>query len=97
MSLRHVKVGFSVLMLTWVFAAKSMGQNTYDNKHIKVALRMIEHQLLLQIEDSTSLVLPIKQDKNQYSISFESEFEFNPDKLVSMVNKVMKDSKLSEG
>ncbi|MBT8195758.1 MAG: winged helix-turn-helix transcriptional regulator [Bacteroidia bacterium] len=58
---------------------------------------MIGHQILLQSNDSTSRVLPISKEGNQYRIEFESEFEFIPEDLVATINHVLLASKMETG
>lgn len=83
----------SVLCLAYISSA----QDNYEEKHIEVALRMIGHQLLLNSNDSTSRVLPIRKEGNQYQIEFESELEFNPDTLIKIVNAVLLDNQITDG
>ncbi|MFK7787790.1 MAG: winged helix-turn-helix domain-containing protein [Crocinitomicaceae bacterium] len=65
---------------------QSHAQESSD--HVKVALRMIGHQLLLQSNDSTSRVLPIKYEHKKFRINFESAFGFIPDKLINSVDSI---------
>ena len=100
MGLRHFKIA-SLASLTFVcvslFISKSNAQDTRDEKHIEVSLRMIGHQILLNSDDSTSRVLPIVKENDHYRIQFGSEFEFNPDELVNTVNRVIKETKMAKG
>lgn len=57
-----------------------------------VALRMIGHQLLLRSGDSASLVLPVEKMDEQYQLTFESAFRFEPGQLVALVDSVVKTS-----
>lgn len=68
-----------------------------QEKHEEVALRMVGHQVLLNAGDSTSRVLPIRYVDGSYIIEFESEFSIVPDELVSTVNRVVRDTKMSTG
>jgi len=79
------------------FISKSNAQDTYEEKHIKVSLRMIGHQVLLKSNDSTSRVLPIINREGQYKIEFENEFEFYPEDLIVIVDSVVKKTKLGKG
>ncbi len=72
-------------------------QGTQDEKKISVSLRMIGHQLLLKSGDSSSLVLPVEKNRNQYRVRFESPFEFNPDELVNTANTVLKEAHIAAG
>lgn len=60
-----------------------------DEQQLMVSMRMIGHQLLLDAGDDTSRILPIENKDDQYTIRFESDFEFLPDRLVSIVDSVM--------
>jgi hypothetical protein len=68
----------------------------YDDKHMKVALRMIGHKLLLNSGDSSSRVLPVVQRNESYIIQFESDFSFEPSELVSSVNEIVKQTAMAD-
>lgn len=54
----------------------------------KIALREIGNQLLLNNEDATSLVMPVKElDEHLYQISFESQLNIIPDSLITTVKE----------
>ncbi|MBT8220170.1 MAG: winged helix-turn-helix domain-containing protein [Bacteroidia bacterium] len=57
---------------------------------------MIGHQVLLNSQDSTSRVLPIKKEGDRYRIEFDSEFEFTPDDLVTTINQVAEDTRIAD-
>jgi hypothetical protein len=88
----HIKIVLITTAFVFLFAAKGFPQDTQDQQHIEVALRMIGHQVLLSSNDSTSRVLPLEQYDNQYTIRMESEFEFMPGELVNTVNRVVEDA-----
>lgn len=69
----------------------------YDKQYVEVSLLMIGHQILLNSEDSTSRVLPIKRENNKYRIRFESDFGFNPDSLVTTINQVLSNTEFASG
>lgn len=72
----------------------SFSQNTIQDNRIKAALRVVGHQLLLQSNDSTSLVLPIERENNRYKIAFDTEFQFDPNYLVHTMDSVLTHSKI---
>ncbi len=57
-------------------------------KHLNTAMRMIGHELLLSSGDSTSRVLPIEEQGNSFLIGFDTEFGFQPEKLVNLIDSV---------
>ena len=64
-------------------------------ERVKVSLREVGNQLLLQNEDSTSLVLPITAVKsNVYQLQFENKLSIDPDYLVSLIEDTFKTSDL---
>lgn len=64
-------------------------QLDFQEKELKVSLRLIGHELLLASGDSSSLVMPIVADSNTYRLAFENDFALNPDELISLVDSVM--------
>ncbi|MCU0447206.1 MAG: winged helix-turn-helix domain-containing protein [Microscillaceae bacterium] len=61
--------------------------NEADTDRIQVALRAIGDQLLKQIGDSTSRVLPIKQlTPSSFQLEFRQSFSFVPDSLVKIIH-----------
>tara|TARA_R110000868_G_scaffold201291_7_gene448862 strand:- start:975 stop:1829 length:855 start_codon:yes stop_codon:yes gene_type:complete len=96
MTSRRFKIVSSILICLFLFINSSNAQDTSSDKHIEVALRMIGHQILLSAEDSTSRVLPIVKENNQYRIQFESELVFDPEYLVSTVNRIVKETGITK-
>lgn len=87
-----IAFAFILLISNTIYA-----QNSVQEQHIEVSLRMVGHQFLLSLGDSTSRILPIKKENNRYQIQFETEFEFNPEDLVSTVDEVFKKTEISNG
>jgi hypothetical protein len=96
MSLNQIKIVSFTFACLLFFVSESNAQETQDEQHIEVSLRMIGHQVLLSSKDSTARVLPIIKEKDRYRIQFESEFEFNPSELVSTINRVMKETQMAK-
>jgi hypothetical protein len=85
---------FGLILLSFIFmicAAFSMGSSEeFDIAKREVLLRRIGHEVLLQSGDSTSRVLPVKKiSENEYLISFENDFTFEPDSLVNITRRVL--------
>ena len=69
--------------------------NNEFTEKVRVALRNVGHQLLLTNQDSTSLVLPIKElNKHKYQLTFQSNLQVSPDSLVSIVKRSFSQSEL---
>ncbi|TNF31768.1 MAG: response regulator transcription factor [Bacteroidetes bacterium] len=85
---------YSLLLgpLLLCFAAFSSPQ---QDKHTEVSLRMIGHQMLLAVGDSTSRVLPIENDGESYRIRFATEFGFNPDEVAGIIDSVVASTQLA--
>jgi hypothetical protein len=64
-------------------------QLDFQEKELKVSLRLIGHELLLASGDSSSLVMPIVANSNTYRLAFENDFALNPDELIYLVDSVM--------
>ena len=67
-----------------------------NDQHIKVELRTIGHEFLLQINDSTTRVLPIEKIDGRYAVKFEREFSFEPDLLFFSTFMVLEKSKIAQ-
>ena len=84
------------MVMFFIFPFLLVAQETGNKKHMEVSLRMIGHEVLLLSGDSTSRILPIVEENEQYRIQFEKEFELNPDELVQIVRRVAMDSDLPQ-
>lgn len=95
MRLRQFKLASFIFVCLLLFISRSNAQDTLNERHIEVSLRMIGHQVLLNSDDSISRVLPIIKENDRYRIQFESQFEFNPEELVSTVNRVVRETSMA--
>ena len=78
-----------LVFFSLLFINNGYAQTKPSEQHIKVAMRMVGHELLLQSGDSTSRVLPITKIDNQYKISVDTDFKFDPSDLVETIGEVM--------
>ena len=66
------------------------GNDDFTFARREMLLRRIGHEILLQSGDSVSRVLPVKKiAKNEYQISFEKAFTFQPDSLVHTTKRLL--------
>jgi DNA-binding winged helix-turn-helix (wHTH) protein len=89
MSSRFLNIVICIFSCLILFTASLNAQNSKKDKHIEVTLRMLGHKILQDVSDSTSRVLPVVKENNQYRIQFESDFTFTSDRLVTMVKNVV--------
>jgi len=87
-----------LLFISIICLAFSMaGDDNFDLARREVLLRRIGHELLLQSGDSTSRVLPVKKiTENEYQVSFENAFTFQPDSLVNITHRLLGKSSLAQ-
>lgn len=90
----RVKLFRSLFLSLILFWAANLYAVTQDQQ-IKVALRQIGHEFLLELDDSTSRVLPIEKIDGRYALRFERPFSFMPDVLHFLTWKVLTDAKIS--
>lgn len=83
----------AVLAIHWSHA---LAQETLQERHTMVALRMIGHQMLLRSGDSASLVLPIEKVGERYKLTFQSPFQFEPDALVGLIDSVVRQTAIAD-
>src|SRR5450432_2207583 len=89
---RKYLYGLLLLMfISLICVAFSMaGSDDYDIARREVLLRRIGHEILLQSGDSVSRVLPVKKiGENEYQISFEKAFTFQPNLLVNTTQRLL--------
>src|SRR3954465_10233744 len=66
------------------------GNDDFAFARREILLRRIGHEILLQSGDSTSRVLPVKKiTGNEYQISFENAFTFQPQSLVNTTQRLL--------
>jgi hypothetical protein len=72
------------------------GNDDFDFARREILLRRIGHEILLQSGDSVSRVLPVKKIAgNEYQISFENPFTFQPDSLVHTTKRLLANDPLA--
>ena len=81
--------GVVVFSLLLPFFANGTTEEMMNDKHNRVVMRMIGHELLNCLGDRESRVLPIEREEDQYRIAFEFEFGFDPDDMISVVDGVI--------
>lgn len=86
---KHLGRLLLLMFICVIGVAYSMtGNHDSDFTTREVLLRRIGHEILLQSGDSTSRVLPVKKiAANEYQISFENAFTFQPDFLVNTTRR----------
>jgi hypothetical protein len=89
-----------LLLLTFIavicVAFSMTGNDDFDFARREILLRRIGHEILLQSGDSVSRVLPVKKiSKNEYQVSFENAFTFQPESLVNTTQRLLAEDPLA--
>lgn len=83
------------MTLTAAVLTQPDDKNRFLEDRAELAIRKIGHDLLLQVGDSTSRVLPVRKLGNDvFQIEFEDKFSFMPDSLVNIVRRSLAQGKL---
>jgi hypothetical protein len=85
---------YGLILLSFIsvicVAFNMTGSDDFDIARREVLLRRIGHEILLQSGDSTSRVLPVKKiAENEYQVSFENVFTFQPESLVNTTQRLL--------
>ena len=83
---------FFILVSTFVIGFDTLAidqANAVGAQHAEVSMRMIGHQLLLSVGDSTSRVLPVEKDGSSYRLRFESDFPLDPDGAATIIDSLV--------
>ena len=94
---KHMGGLLILLFISIICVAFSMtGNDDFDFARREILLRRIGHEILLRSGDSTSRVLPVKKiAKNEYQISFENAFTFQPESLVNTTQRLLAEDPLA--
>ena len=72
------------------FLPAKTGGEDFDKAKRRILIRKVGHEILLYAGDSTSRVLPVQNPHpNEYQIGFESDFSFEPDSLVRIIDQTL--------
>jgi len=77
-------------------AGSNYAQTAVSQRNTEVTMRMIGHEVLLSLGDSTTRVMPIEKVDDRYKISFASQIKFIPDDLVNTIDQVVKETKMAK-
>jgi DNA-binding winged helix-turn-helix (wHTH) protein len=96
-------VGYIFLWLLFLVntaIAQEHGLTHFDDKKALVTMRMIGHEVLNLVGDSTSLILPVSRIRanevfTSYKIEFDNDITFDPEQLALVVIPLMEKSGLS--
>lgn len=85
-----------LLFISLICVAFSMWGSDFDIARREILLRRMGHEILLQSGDSVSRVLPVKKIAgNEYQISFENAFTFQPEFLVNTTRRLLAEDPLA--
>ncbi|MDH7445551.1 winged helix-turn-helix domain-containing protein [Aquimarina sp. 2201CG14-23] len=98
--INRIKIVLSVLIIMISFLVIhgfSPKKDSYYKEKIKVALRAVGNKLLLENNDTTSRIMPIREiSDNQFKLSFQKKLGISPEVLVTAINAELKKIKISE-
>ena len=82
-------------ILLAVYSGREENSSKYNETKEMIVLRKVVHELLLSSGDSTSRVLPVKQiSENEFHLFPENPLSIQPDSLVQIISKTIKEGKL---
>lgn len=95
MVLGRFRLVLGLLIYLILAGSTTHAQSKREEQHILVSMRMIGHRVLLYTGDSSSRILPVEKVNGRYRIQFESSFEFNPEALASIIDPMVKETKIA--
>ena len=97
MHLKPYQILLFILVASCWGSPFSAAQDETEQKKLEVSMRMIGHRVLLNFGDSTSRVLPIKNESGRYIIEFDTDFQFDSGILVATVDSVAQETQMANG
>ncbi|MEO6521337.1 MAG: winged helix-turn-helix domain-containing protein [Mucilaginibacter sp.] len=93
---KYLLGAIAVLLMAMFCAFNISDNNDFDMARQEIMLRKIGHEVLLHSGDSTSRVLPVKKTaENEYQITFQNEFTFQSDSLVTIIKRSLAQNNLT--
>ncbi|WP_198034967.1 winged helix-turn-helix domain-containing protein [Winogradskyella sp. J14-2] len=90
----YYSFGLFYLIIVSLFSCAQNVREINPDK-VKVAIRAVGHELLLDEKDFTSLVLPIEEiNSKTYKLKFENHLSIDPGRLVDIIEKRFKKADL---
>ncbi len=93
--MKHIKL---IILIVVIFNAVIFSCNDKQDNFselVKIALRDAGNNLLLSQQDSTSLILPVKEVyTNKFRLAFNNSLLIEPDTLVTIISESLLNSKL---
>jgi DNA-binding winged helix-turn-helix (wHTH) protein len=80
---------FLMMLFTLVGPAASAMDEEHYAQHEEVVVRMIGHQVLRYLGDSTSAVPPVQRDGGVYTLRFSKPFGFQPELVADQIDGVI--------
>ncbi len=68
-----------------------------DERQVQIALRRVGHHMLLASGDSASRVLPIEKIADRYKLQFATDFAFDPDQVITLVDSLIQQAGIATG
>ena len=93
---KSLKLAFGMLCISSLIVQSNYAQSNASEQHIQNAMRLIAHKVLLVSEDSLSVIPPIEQNKNEFIISFNVNFSFEPIQLAQIIDDVILETEISK-
>jgi len=91
-----IKRASQVTFLLLLIAQPIEAQETGNDQHTKVAMRLIGDRMLSNSGDKSSRVLPVVKEGDRYRIVFESKLRFIPNELVNTIREVVHKAELAQ-
>lgn len=89
----HKLIGLILFWGAILISLSSFKKNdTHNYQHTEVVVRNIGHQILLYAGDSISIVKPIINEGTKFRLQFETEFSFQPEDLVRIIDSLIQNS-----
>jgi len=83
-----ITLGLTLILFSFINVISIDQAGSFKEGKRIIVLRKVGHEILLNVGDSTSRVLPVQEiRKDKFQLQFENSFSFEPDSIIQIIDR----------
>ena len=92
-----ITTGLLLSLLSFMCSFSKGAPTSFENGKEIIIFRKVGHEILLNVGDNTSRVLPVKKiNQDEFELRFENSFVFKPDSIISIIDRVFQQNNITK-